>query len=448
MLYRKLAKLMLIMSDKARGRCVYACRNSLEKTQWMNKRDLQRLQFKRLLSLLKHAYESVPYYHHLFREVGLKPSEVKSLEDIAKVPPLKRSALSKNRDSLLARNTEGNRLLSWQTSGTTAAPLKFYRSRADVSWGIGSELRGYGWAGYEVGDKLGLLWIVKPDQSRSFVFKLRKRFGRNTVLNVSKISVRTMSSFARELHRVKPDFIRGYTGATGIFANFLMSEGKYAIHPGAVFTSAATLYSYNKKAIEEAFGCRVYDYYAASEVSHVAAQCGLHEGLHVSDENILMEVVKDGEPVAPGEDGQILLTNLHSHAMPFIRYEIGDSGKILHDTCSCGRQLSLMKPEGRTYEYFLNSDGSFTSLRDFQTVFEDLPIKEFQVIQENYDEIVIKIAGGRGYNQKHTDFILKNIKDKGSANIRVELVDSIPTESGKVRHLVSKIVSPYLTSVE
>jgi phenylacetate-CoA ligase len=439
---------MLIMSDKVEGRCVYRCRSSLERTQWMNKRDLQRLQFKRLQSLLRHAYENVPYYHHRLREVGLKPSEVKNLEDIAKVPPLKRSALSENQDSFQAKNTERNELLSWQTSGTTATPIKFYRSKRDVSWGVGSELRGYNWAGYEVGDKLGLLWIVKPNQLRSLGFKFKKKLGRNTILNVSNISVRTMSSFATRLHKVRPDFIRGYTGATSIFANFLLSEGKFDLRPRAVFTSASTLFSHNRKAIEEAFGCRVYDYYAASEVSHVAAQCGLHEGLHVSDENILMEVVRDGEPVAPGEEGQILLTNLHSHAMPYIRYEIGDSGKILHDTCSCGRQLSLMKPEGRTYEYFLNSDESFTSLKDFQTAFEDLPIKEFQVVQENYDEIVIKIAGGQGYSQKHTDFILKNIKDKGSANIRVELVDSIPTESGKVRHVVSKIASPYLTSVE
>jgi len=130
--------------------------------------------------------------------------------------------------------------------------------------------------------------------------------------------------------------------------------------------------------------------------------------------------------------------------MPFIRYEIGDLGKILPDTCSCGRNLSLFKPIGRTYEHFVNSDGSFTDLRDFQMVFEDLPIEDFQVVQESYDEIILKIVRKPGYTKEHTDFISKHIKYFGRAKIRVEPVDSIlPGESGKIRHIVKKVPAPY-----
>jgi phenylacetate-CoA ligase len=131
--------------------------------------------------------------------------------------------------------------------------------------------------------------------------------------------------------------------------------------------------------------------------------------------------------------------------MPFIRYDIGDFGKVFTETCSCGRQLSLMKPVGRTYEYFANSDGSFTYLRDLQMVFEDLPINEFCVVQESLDRIVIKIVPLPGYANADTEFILKNIKLRGAAEIMVDVVDSIPLEnSSKARYVVSKLASKYI----
>jgi hypothetical protein len=106
--------------------------------------------------------------------------------------------------------------------------------------------------------------------------------------------------------------------------------------------------------------------------------------------------------------------------------------------------LSLVKVIGRTYEYFLHSDGSFTALKDFQTVFGSLPIHEFQIVQETYDALVVKIVPEPEYGTEHTDFILKNVKLRGPARIRVELVDSIPLgRSGKIERVVSKFGDRY-----
>jgi len=253
-----------------------------------------------------------------------------------------------------------------------------------------------------------------------------------------------MESFAKSLHRFEPDFIQGHSGSTNIFATFILENEHFKIRPKAIFTSCETLLPHYRKTIQEAFNCKVYDYYACSEVSHIAAQCGQHEGLHIFEENIVLETVKDDEHASSGEEGRVLLTNLHNYAMPFIRYEVGDSGKILPDICQCGRELSLFKPIGRTNEYFVNRDGSFIFLKDFPRVFEDLPIKDFQVVQESFGEIVLKIASRHSYTKAHTDFILKNITYAGSANIRIELVDSIPPDkSGKISHFLSKIATNY-----
>ena len=409
----------------------------------MKKKDLQRLQLKKLKALLRQAYENVPYYHKVFRREKFRPNDLKRLKDLRKVPVLERSALRDKLEKLMATNIQKKELVYRATNGTTAAPVKFYRSKEDVSWGIGAELRGYSWAGYEVGDKVALIWRILPSLNRRYTFKLENLMRRHKILNILNISEKSMESFAGKMHNFQPDFIRGYAGSTNIFATFVSQNDHFKIRPRAVITSCETLFPHYRKTIEDTFNCKVYDYYGSSETSHLAAQCGQHEGLHVTEENFILEVVENGESVSPGEEGKVLVTNLNSFAMPFIRYDIGDLGMIFPDACTCGRDLALFKPIGRDYEYFVNSDGSFTSLCDFQTVFEDLPIKDFQVVQESHDEIVIRIVRKPGYTEKHTTFILGHVKYFGQAKIRVEPVDSIlPGDSGKIRHIDKIIATP------
>ena len=444
-LYSRMAKFLLIGFDKLEGRNVYECREHLKRTQWLKKEELERLQLSKLRALLKHAYDNVPHYHEAFDKAHFKPERIKCLDDLSKVPVLNRSTLCKDPESLVARDFPRKALVCRHTSGTTAAPVSFYRSKRDVSWGIAAELRGYSWAGYEVGHKLAMIWQVDPRLGKTIVFKFRNLLNRNRYFDVNAMSERSMMAFAKEVRRLKPDFIRGYPGSTSIFATFVSRNLDLGYNLKGVFTSGETLLPHYRKRIEEAFGCKVFDYYATSEVSHVAAQCGHHEGLHIFQENVLLELVSDDdEPVSGGKEGRILMTNLHSSAVPFIRYDVGDTGKMYSDECSCGRELPLFRPIGRTYERFLTGDGSFTVLRDFQTVFEEMPIQDFQVVQESINEIVVRIVAEPGYSQSHTDFILKNLRMRGKANIRVELTDSmLPGKSGKIGHVVSKIPNVY-----
>ncbi len=404
-------------------------------------RDLQKTKLK---ELIKYSYENVPYYNEVFKRAGLRPTDISELEDLCKVPILKRQVLVNHSASLLSDRVSREQLVCWETSGTTSVPVKLYRSKLDVGWGIAGELRGYGWAGYEVGDRLALVWAVDVDRSKSFGFRLRNSLKNSVLLNSSTLSETSMESFARKVERFKPDYIRGYATAMNVFACFVRNAHRRDLRPQAIFTSAATLFPHYRRNIEDVFKCKVYDYYATSEISHVAAQCGQHEGLHVTEENVIVEIVKDGENAAPGETGKVLLTNLNSHSMPFIRYDIGDLGKIYQEGCSCGRSLRLMKPIGRKYEYFLNSDGSFTSLHDLQTLFEDLPIDDFQIVQESLDDIVVRVVRRHSYTEEHSSFILRHIKFKGNARIRIKFVDKIPLEKGgKLRHSISRIASEY-----
>jgi phenylacetate-CoA ligase len=413
----------------------------------MEREELKRLQIRKLKALLRHAYANVPYYHRILRNNGFRPTDFNRLEDMQKIPILKRSSLRLKPEELLSQNLGMRQLVACVTSGTTAAPLRFYVTKAETPWHVAAELRGYGWAGYRPGDKLVHIRRVCPGGVLNRPLeRLRRLVSKGKLLNTFNLSEKTLASFSLTMQRFKPDYVLGNAASTNILATFLLQNGTHRIHPRGVFTYGQQLLPHYRRAIEKAFNCRVYDLYGSTEVSHIASQCGSHEGHHVTDENVFVEIERDGEAAAPGEQGKVLITSLNGYATPFIRYDIGDIGRILRDECPCGRKLTLFSPIGREYEYFVHSDGTFTFFRDVQTVFEDLPIKDFQIVQQTYDEIVIKIVPKQGYEQGHTDFILKNIDYliADIANVRVELVDSLPlTGFGKVRHFFSKIQTKY-----
>jgi phenylacetate-CoA ligase len=422
---------------------VFQNRKHLEQTQWLKREDIRRIQTKHAKTMLAHAYNNVKFYHRSFKKAGFHPSQFHSLDDMCRVPILRKQDFRMNVQELRASTvpTRAQELL--RTSGTTATPVEFYRDKKDVGRGLAAELRGFDWAGYRIGDKMALMWNF-TQKARSAKFRIANRIRRCKFFNINNISEDSMQDFATLLHRFKPKFIRGHAGALNLFASFLQQNDGFKINPSAVFTACETLLPNYRKNIESTFNCRVYDYYASSEVSHIGAQCEHSEGFHITDENVLVEIVEDGKNVSSGKDGRVLVTNLHGFGMPFIRYDIGDRGRILSDECECGRGLSLMNVFGRTNEYFVTGDGSFLFLKDFQRFFEDLPVVNFEVVQKSLDEIVVNVVPAAGYLQQHTDFILRNLKYVGSGNISVNLVNSIrPHGSGKFTHVVSKIKGDY-----
>ena len=442
-MFETLASLMFIVYSKVEYGQVYQNRKYLEHTQWLNRKDLRRIQTKLAKALLTHAYHNVKFYNRSFKKAGFHPSQFHSLDDMRRVPILTKQDFRQNIQELRTSTVKNRDQEVLRTSGTTATPIEFYRDKEDIGRGLAAELRGFSWAEYNVGDKMALLWNFTR-KAKSSKFKIANMIRRCKFFNINNISEDSMRDFAKMLHRFQPKFIRGHTGALNLFATFLQQNTEFNIRPSAVFTACETLLPNYRKNIESTFDCRVYDYYASSEVSHIGAQCKHGDGFHITDENVLVEIFENGETISPGEDGRVLVTNFHSYGMPFIRYDIGDRGKTLSDDCECGRKLSLMKVFGRTNEYFVTADGSFLFLKDFQRFFEDLPVVNFEVVQKSLEEIVVNVVPADGYKKQHTDFILRNLKYVGSGNINLQLVNSIrPQNSGKYTHVASKIKSDY-----
>ena len=419
----------------------------LNKTQWWKPEELEELQNKKLRALIKHAYDNVPYYHQLFRKLDFKPEDIKKKEDLTKLPILTKSIAQKNYPAgLRAKNSSNKNILPWSSGGSTGQPVQFFRDKNELSFDWAAAFRGWGWAGYELGDRYATLWDspVVVTKHKKYLKQIEDRVRRNLFSSIYSLDNRSMDIFIEKLRKHKPKIIRGYSNSIFLLAEFMRSKEICDINPKAILTTSDTLFRYRRERIESQFKCTVFDGYGGGEAPAAAYECGEHEGYHISAENMILEFIKDNEQVSQGEMGKILITNLNSHAAPFIRYEIGDIGKPSNELCPCGRGLPMIESiEGRINDFIVTPEGKAIHSYFFPELFKDMhSVKQFQVIQESKEKLLIKLVKTQDFSDKDGNFIISNVRKLvgDEMKIETEFVNSIPvTGSGKRRFVISKV---------
>jgi len=428
--------------DSYKGNSVIKYINKLEQTQWISREEIKDLQEKKLRILIQHAYQNVPYYHIIFRKNGLKPEDIKTAEDLGKIPILTREELRNNFNDLIARNISPKKRVLSSTGGSTGEPVKFYLPKdGGLAWG--AFWRALVWYGIERGDKFAQIWSHSHSHAiKTNFYKKIGEFLRGYIfLSAFDMSEKKLKYFANTLIKFKPKYLDSYPSAAYILAKYVKKKG-FNIKLKSVITTAEKLYDYQRQTIEEAFGCKVFEYYGCGECLSMAYECPEHKDLHITSEKVIIETLKKEISALPGEMGSVVVTDLDNYVMPFIRYENGDMATISDEFCDCGRELPLMKSvEGRITDVIVKSDG-FISSPIVTTIFKNLPIQQYQVIQEEKKHLVIKIIKDVKYSQKDTDFILKkmnNYLDK-DVEINIDFTDNIlNTKAGKQRVVISKV---------
>lgn len=249
------------------------------------------------MALVRYAYENVPFYHRKFRSVGLKPDDVKTLDDLHKIPVTTKSEIQASllRD-LVAVNVDVDTLIRRTTSGSTGIPLATFADQRV------SDFEGAVWlrALFENGLRLRDKMVVVADP-RNFP-KKKNVFQRFRVMSRRYVSI--FDSPEKQislLMEYQPDVVKGYTSSLLILAE-LCKEVKGKIRPRLIFTGAELLNGVSRKLISSMFGAELFDYYACSEFSLLAWECKEHHDYHINADSVIMEFVDDdGEAVASGE---------------------------------------------------------------------------------------------------------------------------------------------------
>ena len=407
---------------------------TLQKTQWLSPSAMRELQDEKLRRLVRHAYRNVPYYRAKLQEAGLRPEDVQTQADLHKLPMLGKADIRKHLFfDIMSENHDKSQVLRISTSGSTGEPFVCYADRAQLEFRWAATLRAQEWTGYQFGDPTVRLWHQTIGMSPTQAAKERAdaALSNRSFVPVFEMTEENLQKTMRLIASIGPTLLDGYAEALDFIAHFVKTSGNPGVRPLAIMSSAQTLPEPSRKLIEEAFGCRVFDKYGSREFSGIAYECDAHAGHHVVSEGFIVEILREGVPVKPGEIGEVVVTDLNNYGMPFIRYRIGDLAEAMSDeSCACGRGAPRIGAiQGRVQSIIQGSDGQYVPGTFFAHYLKELDyaIKRFQVVQERAGHITFRVVKGGRYSEDVLAEVLSEFrKYLGSRmQIDVEFVDDI-----------------------
>ena len=435
---------------------------TFEGSQWLTQERLRAMQWERLSQLLEHAYENVPYYQEKFKEIGAEPKDFRSFEDFAKFPTMTKRTLQERLPDLTASNISRGELRKGITSGSSGQPTFYFQEKSSnrIREAAGKRLTGI--AGYDLGQRLFCLWrdspfVIEGDRVRlasdprespfSALAQLKRalhaRFGvENQTLRADPtlMTEQEMAKVYERLRSFKPHVVISYVSTLYMFAQYLEANRLRGVAPRSVIVSSETLYPHQRDLMERAFGCRVYNRYGLSETGIVAIECPVREGLHLNQEILHMEHVPDAFGYT-----QLVVTDLINRGMPLLRYETGDTGRLIEEDCSCGRGLIRIGDlSGRIIDQLPTRLGGHVNGQLFATFHWIEGVKQYQVVQEKIDAFKIRIVRTSSFAENNLVPMLQTIRERfgRDTSIVVDYVESIPfTRGGKYKLVVSEVTT-------
>lgn len=427
----------------------------LEKSQWLSHEDISHIQWNKLNNLIKHSYISIPFYRKLFDKENISVSEIRSLDDLKKLPCLSKQIIRDNIDEMISREIDKKTLIKTTTSGSTGRPVSVFRDiHADrIHTAAGWRYRR--WCNHGLGDHCARIVVFPTENESSRQLSIKSRikkaiddaFKTEERLNaLDAMSDSLLEGFFQTIKKKKIQLLVGYATLVYYFSLYVNKH-----HPGEItFKSVRTisemLHEHQRKFIEDAFGCRVFDTYGNRENGLIAAECSKHNGYHINAENIYIEIVdQNGNPVFPGESGEIAITDLNNYAMPLIRYLSGDKGRLSTKLCSCGRGLPLIdRIEGRMVDSLMLLDGSViggVTVSHFFTKCGE--VEQFQFIQNHKGEADLLLKIPKPFSSEQLEQFKQKLNSYFNNRILINLhfVDVIPlSESCKHKYIISNIL--------
>ncbi len=416
----------------------------------MERDERDQLQVASLRRLLAHAGRNVPYWRDLFRQIGFDPRQVASVSDLAALPVLTREIVRERRDDLIDPAHRGKNFVKG-TSGTSGVPLRFEHCNESEAWRQAVRLRGYGWAGYRIGLPTLHYWgagAVMAEGLAGRKIGLDRALRREVYVDAVKQDDASMRAAAELIARMRPHAVVAYTQALASFARWVDEHGRRDWPDLRVVCCAEGLTTHDRQALERVFGPEVYETYGSRETMLIAAECEAHAGMHLSEENVIVEIARGHKPAGSGVVGDVLVTDLHNYGMPFIRYVNGDLAAMAADgVCPCGRTLrKLARVEGRRMDTLRDANGDavpgmlFASLLQLDAG----ALRAFQVVQKLSGEVELKIVKGRDWHEERFTAASRRLRGyfKGLP-FRVTFWDEIPASaSGKRRPIVVETRGP------
>ena len=435
--------------ERIRRRPTFPLLRQLQRSERASADELEAMRTGFLRRLVGHAYENTAYYRAAFDALDLHPQDIRSVADVAKLPVLSRAT---------AALSVGERTAAWPavavtkgTSGSTGEPLEVRFSAESRHWRDATRWRGFGWGGYRMGRKAMHLWglpAIPPPPVQRVKLALDRKLRRDVYVSCMVRSDEALRAMVDTIRRERPEAMMGYAQALADLARYINREGLRDWDTIPVIYGAERLWQHDRDALEQAFGPAVFETYGCREFMLMGSECEVHDGLHESAENLIVEILiaqADGSYRAarPGEIGEVAITDLHNLACPFIRYFIGDRALARTPSpCACGRTLARFgHVDGRVTETLRDGAGNPVEGILFNILFTQLAAcaRQFQAVQRVDGTVVLNLVPHADGIPQQAETTIRNFVGQHMRGVpfEIKVLPEIPlTKAGKLRRVV------------
>ncbi len=397
----------------------------LLRNQALTREALLRKQRADFAAIVAYAAANVPYYAEC---LARNPDSI---------PILEKDVVRERLDDLLARDADRRQVKLGHTGGSTGKPLAFWYDQAKHELMRAGMMRGFMMSGWRPGQKVLNFWGARQDVAAGGVFgaSWSDLIAAEKTIAATEYSEAKLHEWARRVRRFQPVLLYGYASAMSELARFVIANRMPMPRSLiGVYSTAEVLTDAQRELMQQAFGCKVFNQYGCREVPNIAWECR-HGNMHVFADLVYLESLR-----ADGED-RLLVTSLTNRLMPFIRYNLGDTGRLLDGECACGSPFPLMEMGMCRRNDWIRTragksihPGVFIHLLDGQT-----QIRQYQWVQTGLDRIVLNLVASEKLSTEMQAKLIDKIRQAMGADVMLEVnyLDEIPrTVSGKQRFVI------------
>ncbi len=319
------------------------------KDEHLSREDFEQYQLFRVREQMKYAEENVPFYRNRFKEAGVRPEDIKTYEDLLKIPLTESRDLAE--DSMYFYGVSATKMVrEFTTTGTTGHRKSIGYTAGDLIGKvdiIASALKG---VGMKKGDCLHIMFpLVSAWDPSLMMVSACNILGYNS-------SVCSETDIDKQLQTIKEsnaNFIIGLPSFIYRVTTLMMKEVDLkSLGIKKIISTSEPLSESMRSILQDAWGCKVLDVWGMTEFGLACAiECDEQCGLHTDEANMLLEIIdpETGKHVAPGEKGELVITGLNSEGTVLIRYRTHDLTALLDAPCKCGARFNkrMVKPSGR-----------------------------------------------------------------------------------------------------
>jgi phenylacetate-CoA ligase len=394
---------------------------------------IEAIRLRRLKSLLRYAYQSVPFYRELFQSRGLVPDDIRSVDDLRLLPAVDRDRLRAAGNDRISTRIDPSRCRIQRSSGSSGKPWPVWRTPVEDRLRRAVELRSMVTAGIRRSDRIVTLGPVTESRITTL-----GHFGMYPTSIISTLlppaeQTRLLREMQPSVFWVYPTALRALLRQVGTLSSI--------IRPRMVVTSAEPLDELLRDELLSDRPVELRNFYGSVEVGRISFDCPAGEGLHINTDCSILQF--DEEEQATGVGRPVIVTNLNSRASPYIRYRLGDYCQLIEQRCSCGSPLPLMKPpKGRVWDVIRLPGGGMMAPWACNSVLRGVEnLLQFRLIQMHIDRLQLQLQFSEPPSAGQLNQLNRRLQEVVGESVafEIELVDGFENEKLKFRAFISEL---------